>query len=261
MKHSSLNKYLKIATGKKYAISIIIVFSSLILSPLNLRSDVHISKIKHTASFSLMNNSTEQGNERGETWISRNKFRLDKGKASSLIIRLDLEKLYLINHKLKTYSEVDLPLKPDKIFPPPALKLLEEMKVSGEVIDTGEEKKIRKWKCRKYLIKIKASLMDIDIELNQQYWVWTKIRGKLNLYQKFQGEVLLLNPLLKEFMAKIKKIDGYPILIKSSLKMLGAEIKSVDEVVSVERKKAPQGIYELPEGYKMTDYSYPSFLR
>lgn len=226
-----------------------------LLFPLILKGDVYIKRVKHYDPVSIIGHTEPAKDEEGGTWISKDKYRVDDGEKSTVIIRLDQRKAYIINHQTKTYSEADIPVDLKKILCPQATKFIENLVVSSHVSDTGEMKKIKKWKCKKYVIEIDASVMGIEVIVNQELWVSKKFAVRMNLYKKFEGELLGLNPLVITCLEEMKKIEGYPVLIKSSVKMIGAEKNSIEEVISVEKKSPPPGIYDLPQGYTKSGYN------
>ena len=61
--------------------------------------------------------------------------------------------------------------------------------------------------------------------------------------------------MFKGFTEEFKKMEGYPVLTLVSMKMMGTETKSKEEVISVEKKDAPAGTYDLPEGYTKATYN------
>ncbi|GAI84146.1 unnamed protein product, partial [marine sediment metagenome] len=54
---------------------------------------------------------------------------------------------------------------------------------------------------------------------------------------------------------EVKKMEGYPIVTIYSMTISGTETKYREEVVSVEKKGAPAGIYDLPQGYKKIPFN------
>jgi hypothetical protein len=240
---------------------LLFTISFLLLSPIHTRGDIYIKKIKHTNPVTVMDQTQPAKNEEGTNWIAKNKFRIDEGNKSTIIIRLDLKKIFIINHQEKTYSETGLPVELAKILSPTTKKIVDEIVTSVNVIDTGEVQKIRKWMCKKYLIQIDADFMGMNISITQELWITEKIGGKLKHYNKFQKEILALNPLIKPSIEKINKIEGFPVLINISMKMMDSEVKTREEVISVEKKKAPPGTYDLPRGYKKSDYNPFAFLK
>ncbi|MFB0564630.1 MAG: DUF4412 domain-containing protein [Candidatus Aminicenantaceae bacterium] len=227
----------------------------LIFSPALVKADTHIIKNKHTDAVSFMGQTEPAKDETGGTWISKDKFREDNGEESSFIVRLDLKKIYFINHQEKTYAEMSFPVDLEKILAPEAIQRLQMMEITSKITPTSETRKIKNWNCKKYLIELGISMMGMTMPMTQEIWASKDLGIDLDLYKKFNKEVLAINPWTKGLADEIQKIEGYPVLSSFSMKMMGAEIKFQEEVVSVEKKDAPAGNYDIPEGYTKAAYN------
>ncbi len=129
----------------KKAIPGIMVFLflfSLALFPPSAGADHVIKGKKHTDAFSMMGQSQPAKDEEVITWMAKDKMRKDEGNITTLL-RFDINKIYLINHPEKTYSELALPLDLEKILPPEAKQMMETMEMSSNITDTGETKTIQ----------------------------------------------------------------------------------------------------------------------
>jgi len=217
--------------------------------------DIFIKKVKHTDAFTLMGKQEPAKEEDTGTWISKEKYREDDGEKMSYIVRLDQNKIYLINHKTQSYSEAPLPINLDLIISDQAKQLMESMKVSAKVEDTGETSKIKDWNCRKYLIEINISMMGMNLPIKQEIWASKDLGIDLDLYHKFTREIMASNPMTEKLADEILKIKGYPVLIRVTMTMMGTEMKFKEEVISVEKKDAPEGTYEPPKEYKKSEYN------
>ena len=157
-------------TKKKILSVIASLFAfSIILSPTLAKADILIKKTKHTEA-TVMGQPQPAKDEKGITWIAKDKIREEMGE-SSTIVRFDLNKIYMIDHSKKSYSEIDLPIEFDKVFPPEAKHMIEMIKMtSSSVTDTGETQTIRGWKCRKFLVEVEISMMAMNIPMKMEIW-------------------------------------------------------------------------------------------
>jgi hypothetical protein len=171
------------------------------------------------------------------------------------LVRYDLNKIYLVTHSKKTYSEIDLPLDMETVLPPEAKQMLDQIEVSSSVTDTGETKTINNWKCKKYLVEIGVSMMGMSMPITMDFWTSKDLGIDEELYKKFYAETLSLNPMFQDMVNEFKKIEGYPVRTEFSMSMMGAEQKHWEEVVSVEKMSPPDGTYNLPEGYTKTEFN------
>ncbi len=242
---------------KKSAIfmSITLLFIlSLVLSPLHTQADHVIKAKRHTDAVSMMGQSQPAKDEEVMTWLAKDKMRRDEGD-TTMLVRFDTKKIYMINHSDKTYSDMDLPIDLDQAMPPEAKQMMDSMNMTSTVTDTGEAKTINNWNCKKYLVEIAVSMMGMSMPITMHIWTSEDLGVDADLYKKFYAETLSLNPMFKEFIEEFKKMDGYPVRTEFSMKMMGAEQKQWEEVVSVEKKDAPAGTYDLADGYTKTEFN------
>lgn len=213
-------------------------------------ADIYIEKVKQTEiSSSMLEKPQKPVSEKGVTWLTKDKMREDTGE-TSVIVRLDQKKIYInIDHSSKTYSEIDLPVDMEKLIPPEAKQIAQLIEMTHTFKDTGEPKKIRGWNCKKYLVEIAASMMGMNMPIRITIWTSRDLGVDLSAYLKLQGEILSTNPFTEDISDDFKKIEGFPVLIEFVMTMPNMETKYREEVVSVEKRKAPAGIYDLPQGY------------
>jgi hypothetical protein len=241
---------------KKNIIGIIALLFNfcLLLSPSLVKADIIIKKSKYTES-TVRGQPQPAKNEEGKTWIAKNKMREDMAE-SSIIVRLDLNKIYTIDHSTKTYSEIDLPVELDKVFPPEAKQMLDVMQTkSSSVKETAETQTIRDWLCQKFLVEVEISMMDMNLPMKMEIWASRDLGIDLTAQKKFSGAILSINPFTKGLVEEFKKIVGYPVLTISSMTMMGTETKEREEVVSVEKKDIPAKTFNLPKGYEKIPYN------
>ena len=227
---------------------------SLMLSPNFAQADYVIKKIKHTDEFAMMGQTQPAKDEEGTTWMAKDKMRQDEGKDRTTIVRFDLKKIYLIDHAKKTYSEIDLPVDMEKILPPQSKQMFQMIQASASVTATEESQTIKNWKCKKYLVEIALSMMGMSMPIKMEIWASKDVGIDLNLYNKFNAEILSTNPMFKGLAEELKKMEGYPVLTKVSMNIMGAEQKYKEELVSAEEKDAPAGTYDPPKDYSITSF-------
>lgn len=235
------------------SLTILFMFSLVFTAPYA-QADQVIKAKRHTDAFSMMGQSQPAKDEEVTTWLSKDKMRRDEGDTMTLV-RYDMNKIYLINHPKKAYSEIDLPLDMETVLPPEAKQMLDQIEVSSSVTDTGETKTINNWQCKKYLVEIAVSMMGMSMPITMDFWTSKDLGIDEDLYKKFYAETLSLNPMFQDMVDEFKKIEGYPVRTEFSMNMMGSEQKNWEEVVSVEKMSAPAGTYDLPEGYTKTEFN------
>ena len=228
---------------------------SVILSPSVAKADILVKKKKHTDAVSIMGQTQPAKDEEVETWLAKDKMRQEQGEGKVYILRFDLNKAFYIDYTKKTYSEVDMPIDLEKALGPQAQQMMQMMQTSVTFSDTGEKQKIKNWNCRKYLIEISISMMGMNMPLKMEIWASKDLGIDMNIYKKFYRETLSLNPMTKDIVEDFQKMEGFPVLTKVSMSMMGSEMKYQEEVISVEKKAAPQGTYDVPQGFTKADFN------
>lgn len=235
----------------------VVVFIGLmiLILPFSVNGDHVIKKTKQTTE-TVMNGSNEKSSvENGTTWISKNKMRQDEGNATSVIIRLDKNKVFILNHTEKTYSEMDLPINLEENLTQEAKQIINVMKISSLVKETKDTQVIRGWKSQKFKADISISMLGMEMPMTMEIWASRDTGINLKTFRKFYAVLLSINPFTKDLMEDFQKIEGYPVLTNISMRVKGVETKSQEEVVMIEEKKAPRGTYELPSEYTRTSYN------
>jgi hypothetical protein len=233
-----------------------------IIVPLALHADVYIKQKNHTDGFSMMGQSQPAKDEMFVTWMTQDKARMDHGEDTSIIIRLDKNVMYLINHAEMKYSEMAIGGKED-IFSraiagsdlsgeeqAQAKKMMEGfskmMKPSVSVTATGETQKIKNWNCKKY--NMTMSMM--GTKSTGEIWATEDIKIDYDLYRNLTYSIMGQTPGVEDMMKEMSKVKGVVVQSTSTVSMMGTDVKSTQELMEVSDQSAPAGTYEVPQGYK-----------
>ncbi|HEX9940814.1 MAG TPA: DUF4412 domain-containing protein [Thermoanaerobaculia bacterium] len=171
-------------------------------------------------------------------WIAGEKLRRDEGDAS-YILRLDRNRLYVVNHGERTYSELPLPIDLSKIAAPAAA----QMKV--QVTTTSETKRIGDWTARKYKVDISNPA---GLRLDTTIWA-SKDIAAYQAYSRMAASLAALQPGSAEWARKLEQIEGFPVVQEVDVTMGTSRFRTREELVAVETRDAPAGAYEVPAGY------------
>lgn len=211
-------------------------------------ADVYIKQKSHTDEFSVMGQTQPAKDEINDIWIGKDKFAMHS-KAMAIIIDLNANKMYWVNHASKSFVPMDLPLDLANYFPPQWQKMMEGVSIT--VNPTGEEKTINNWKCGGYDVTMNVMMM----KMKMKTWAspdvpfdWKAYNEKL--FPMFAQAMMRLDEKsVKEFL----KIKGYTIRQEMTMDMMGSEMKSWQQVVEISKKPAPDGTYSPPNGYTKKD--------
>lgn len=230
------------------------MFAILLLSG-SADADHVIKKTKQTTETGLLGSNEKLQNEDGTTWISKNKMRQDEGETTSIIIRLDRNKVFILNHIDKTYSEMELPVRLEENLTPEAKQITQVMKISSSVSETQETRMINDWKSQKYAADISISMMGMDMPMTMEIWTSKETGIDLKAFRKFYAVLLSMNPFTKDLVEEFLKIEGYPVLTKITMRIKDVETNSREEVIAVEERKAHKGTYDIPSEYSRVAFN------
>lgn len=154
---------------KGFTLSILLVSFAI---PFLVQADTYIKQKRHTDAYEIMGQTQPEKDEITMTWMSNDKGRIDQGEDKSTIIRLDKNIMYFLDHNKKVYNEMPIgelgeilsSAIPESELPEEERAKAEEfmkgitealMQAEAKVTETGEKKKIKRWNCRKYVMKMK----------------------------------------------------------------------------------------------------------
>jgi hypothetical protein len=188
------------------------------------------------------------------TWFGEDRMRHDQ-EDSSFLLRLDQDKIYVINHGNKTYSVLDLPIDFASLLPPEmkamADQMMKMMTIEASVQTTEETKEVNGWTAKKSIVDLS---MPMGASGQVTVWATTNVPVDLDLYDRMiraQGEMF---PQLG-FMKEIAKIEGFPVLQETRMSGMGTTMTSRQEVTAIEEMDAPAGTYEVPQGYTEEEFN------
>lgn len=216
----------------------------LFLFTIPLTADYHIIQKQHTGEFSVMGQTQPEKDEIQHLWLAENKMAMH-GEQQSVVINLDKNVMYVIKHNNETYVEMTLPLDITQYFPAKMQQMMKNITV--EVNPTGETKTIGEWKCQGYNLSMNMMVTQMETKIWSSKDVsfdWKHYSSKLQ--PKFIKATMNLTD---EAIQEYQKIEGFPIRSDTTMKMMGSEMKSYNEVQEISEENPPQGTYSVPEGY------------
>lgn len=222
--------------------------------PLAAGADTLYTMKSHTDAIKMGGQSQPAKDSTIKVWAASDRMRRDDGD-QSMIFRLDKNRLYIVDHADKTYSEIALPIDLRKMMPKGSEAMADQiaagMKVTVQVAPRDETKKINQWNARRYDVTVQSAM---GMKIATTMWVSKEIEG-FAPFNKMAGAMASLQPGSGEWVKQLEKIDGFPVLTESQVDALGAKFGTREELVAVETKAAPAGTYDLPAGYKAQVYN------
>lgn len=231
------------------------LLSLLILAlPLAAGADTLYTLKSHTDAIKMGSQSQPAKDSTVKVWAAGDRLRRDDGD-QTMIFRLDQNRLYMVDHEDKTYSEVPLPIDLRKMMPKGSEAMADQiaagMKVTVQVAPSDETKRVNQWNARRFDVTVQSAM---GMKIATTMWVSKEIEGFAG-FNRMAGAMASLQPGSGEWVKQLEKIDGFPVLTESQVDALGAKFGTREELVSVETKAAPAGTYDPPAGYKAQPYN------
>lgn len=209
----------------------------------------------HVDAFEVMGRQQEARDAEVKMWLAKDRLRRDDRDIST-ILRLDQKKLMLIDHAEKTYSVLALPVDILKVMPAEHRKELETLlpKLRMEVsVKSGEEtRKIRSWNARKVQVSMSN---EMGMQVSTDLWVSSEVEADGRLYTQLSATLASLQPGTGDWVGQLEKLEGFPVLQESTMKVMGQDVRSREELISVETKEAPADLFEPPAGYSLEEFN------
>lgn len=235
--------------GRILALGTALLASSL-LAPLALAEDEgYIIETINRGSGIMTEGPTE---ERTTTYVAHDKMKVvnEGPEATNMILDPASGVMTFVNDAAKEYFQINVQDVIDAMNDPRMAEMrsmLGEIEVS--VTDTGETKRIGEWDCRLYNVT-KRGVMEVD----QEIWAAEDIDLDVNRYTRMMSMAGAQDlPGSEAQQAEMAKIKGYPILTRTTMMMMGAEMKTEIEVQSIRREAIPAEDFEVPADYALKD--------
>ncbi len=193
------------------------------------------------------------------TYVSGNALKRTASDGTDVILRLDAQKMILVDNAKKTYSEITFQQMDEAMskasaamtnMPPEAMaqmrKMMGNMASEVTVTDTHTGETIAGYTTEKYLVK---GPMDMEI------WAAPALKVPPQLYDAIKLR-LPRNPMFDfgKLYDEMKKINGWPVKQVTTMKMMGMESRTESVVTAVEKGAITKTTFDAPAGYKKVEF-------
>ncbi|MBK7876956.1 MAG: DUF4412 domain-containing protein [Planctomycetes bacterium] len=211
-------------------------------------ADVLLTKSVHTDEFTTPNGVQPAKTESQLVWLAKDKVRAEMGPVT-YVVRLDQRKLFLLRPAEKTFSAIDLPVNLAAHVPKSDETKFEQMKsrlaLSALVTPTEETERVKGWAAKKY--KVQTSILDTPSD--ETIWTTKDIEVDWTSFWDAQAALRSLQPGSETLILEMRKLDGIVVKADRTRTTAAGKLHSLEELVSAERKEAPEGTYEVPKDY------------
>jgi hypothetical protein len=216
-------------------------------------ADLLLSVKGHVDGFSVGNRTQEAKDSDVKIWLATDRMRRDEGPLTA-IVRLDRQKLYLVNHTDRTYSTVDLPVDWTKLIPKVDQEKFQqyvaENQIRAAITPSSETRKVRAWDTHRVDVELSNRQ---GLRVSTRMWVSRDI-GLYAAYNKMSGSLASLQVNGADWSQKIDKLDGFPVYQETVVSVGGMSFKSVEQLMAADPKEPPPGTYDVPAGFRAVPY-------
>jgi hypothetical protein len=228
-------------------------------------ADTYLRQRKHTSAHEFMGKNIPNRGRTITTWMTKDRIRMDEDTEESIIILDDKNMIYFVDHVEKTFVEVSVGDYDDGMSSTAAgsdTGLSERKEAAGKqitnsffstsslakvtVTDLDESKRLKDWKCRKYLLHFRMPMGSSSIEI----WASEDIKADYRLYNKISNLIILIKSYSQDALREIEKIRGFPVYSVEKSEHRGLTRTTIIELIEIDERTPPEGTYRIPFGYK-----------
>jgi hypothetical protein len=161
--------------------------------------DIYIEARTHTDAVKMMGQSVPARDGVTRTWVGENKIAIhDETGGNVIVFRGDLEKMYILFPRSKTFYESPIPFQ----YPPQVAKMLTAMKPEVSVTPTTQSKVVNGFNTT--LTKVNIKMMGQDVSMD--YWLSKDVGVPREQIRRLTEAMAAGNPMLAELGRKMSEI-------------------------------------------------------
>lgn len=233
-----------------------IMFLTLILLSIlggQVLADSYFKQATHVDAFEMMGQKTPEKNDTSIVWLTDGKACSQIGSETAIIFDSKKGLMYMVDHEKKQYSMIPMDLfgtgsKEDAAKSGEMAKMMEAMGGSIEikVTPTDETGKIGDWNTTKYNVDIKIAMMPSK----QEIWTTEDIKIDYTMFNVVSNGMMAQMPGFEKIVEEMKLVKGIAVKSVTRTSAMGGEIVTSTNLLEYAEKDAPDGVYDIPEGYK-----------
>ncbi len=223
--------------------------------------DFYYKEVTHSDNYFLGLRTNSRMEAYLDMWL-RNNIAVREAGDKRIIVDLDAQKFYFINHKTESYVEAPLPLDLSKLIDEDSWWRKSRPTFSGRVDKTEGSAKILNKQCDEYLVTFWQ--IDGDNRINfaeVKVWATTEVDYDLTALYRLLDIFRRLVKRDAAVRAELDEIKGVQMKVEFGVKRTLWSKKMIDEIVELKRTKAPDEVFSVPFGYLKKDKFSPEDLQ
>jgi hypothetical protein len=216
----------------------------------------YFKQVAHADAFEVMGQKQPETNDTTEIWLSGTRSASTTGSDQAMLFEAGADHLVFLDHAAETYTEVPLDMfaegEGDSSMSDEARQamamakaMMGQMEVT--VTPTEETAEVGGWNARKYQVVIAMGMMKVD----QEVWATDEIEIEPEMYNAVRGGMLARMPGFEKLLEAMDEIEGVAVKTVSTVHAMGQDLTTTTTLIEHAEKDAPEGIFDVPEGYKM----------
>ena len=223
-----------------------------------LLADSYFKQTIHVGAFEMMGQKSPETNDTSIVWLTDGKSCCLTGSNESIIFDSEKGSVFMVNHERKEYSLIPMNLfdaggevESDGGELSHAQQMAQVMAGSMKitVIPTDQTDKIGDWDVKLYNVELAIVMMPSK----QEIWATEDIKIDYAMYNAVSNGMMAQMPGFEKIIEEMKKIKGIPVKTVTRTSAMGGEIVTTAKLIEYAEKDAPDGVFDIPEGYKKVE--------
>lgn len=229
------------------------LFLLVLFLSVSLKADTYIKIREHTDESYHHGSLDPAVDSENEIWIGDGIYTvIDEDR--NMIVDMKGKKIYIIEFADTSYVEADLPLDMTRIVPEELVPRLAMFRTTGEVKKLDSTKKIKGRECQGYQFNSWILYQDAKYyETERTIWSTTDLELGEGFLEQFRSLLFKFSNFSDELVEQLSMIEGFQLSMEAIRYSEGMKTASSSEVIEIEEKDPPAGIYEIPEGYRLKE--------
>jgi len=240
-------------TRNPFRYALIAALSAGALAATPATADQVLSMLSHNDEVVMMGHKTPAQDVTHEYWFGEKGVRYELGE-TSVILRPDLKKVFMINHTKKTYSPIDLPIDFKSLVGPDMAPMMDQMmrmmQATSKVTPSDRTGQFAGFNCKYTHVDVSMAMM----QLSMDECLTKDLPIDYSRYKALAESQAEMTPNTQWMKELAEKLDGFPIRSETTTTMMGKPFKSWQELKSLENREPARGFYEPPAGYQETKF-------
>ena len=185
-----------------------------------------------------------------ELWLGDGKLSQREG-GRTILVDVARSTMTYASHADQTYVVAPLPLDLDAILTPELQAFLRERSTTGRVRETGRTEKVLDHKCREFEVESwRTTGGATSAPVAYRVYACNQVPANLDGFRLFLVCLRQLYARDAAYCQDLLQIDGIQMRLVRDEGRFPWRTRTVDEVIEMERRSAPAGIWSPPDGYR-----------